>query len=148
MSDGYQSNGAGAENVEHKVPVPTVVALAAVPITPADSWPENLDVANMITGGEHGSEVLLGAAWMEPGQVANRWSFKDEDPQIQGMTHYGPTHETYFVLRGRLRLTWDGGELEAGANEAVYLAPGFNYELSCIGTAQAYFLWSMTPPPV
>ena len=67
-----------------------------------------------------------------------------DDPGISDMTHYGPTHETYFVLKGRLRLTWDGGVLEAGANEAVYLAPGFNYELRCIGDESAYFLWSMT----
>lgn len=127
-------------------PRPHVVALGAVPITPAHSWPENLDVANMITQGEHGSDLLLGAAWMEPGQVANPWSFEDDDPGIDGLTHYGPTHETYFVLQGRLRLSWNGGELEAGPNDAVYLAPGWRYELSCI--ERCFFLWSMTPAPV
>lgn len=136
-----------ASGASPEVARPCMVALADVPITPAHSWPERLDVANMITRGQHGSEVLLGAAWMDPGQETNPWSFKDEDPGIPGMTHYGPTHETYFVLRGRLRLTWDGGTLEAGPNEAVYLAPGFNYGLSCIGDEGAYFLWSMTPPP-
>ncbi|MEA2268201.1 MAG: hypothetical protein QOD55_685 [Solirubrobacteraceae bacterium] len=140
-----QANGADGAV---PVPVPRVVALDAVPVTPAHSWPENLDVANMITRGQHGSEVLLGAAWMEPGQFANPWSFEDDDPEIEGTTHYGPTHETYFVLKGRIRLTWNGGELEAGPNDGVYLAPGFRYELSCIGDESAYFLWSMTPPPV
>jgi mannose-6-phosphate isomerase-like protein (cupin superfamily) len=127
------------------VPEPAVVALDAVPITPAHSWPENLDVANMITRGKHGSEVLLGAAWMEPGQKCNPWSFEDEDPGGENMTHYGPTHETYFVLEGRLHLAWNGGELEAGPNDAVYLAPGYRYELTCL--EKSYFLWSMTPPP-
>lgn len=146
MADTYRARAA-AEPAGSKLPEPCVMALSSVPVTPADSWPENLDVANMVTRGEHGSEVLLGAAWMTPGQETNPWSFKDEDPRIAGMTHYGPTHETYFVLKGRLRLTWDGGELEAGANDAVYLAPGFNYGLRCVGEENAFFLWSMTPPP-
>jgi len=138
-ADGHD-DGRGA-----KVPEPAVVALADVPVTPADSWPENLDVANMITRGRHGSEILLGAAWMEAGQKCNPWSFKEEDPSIDGMTHYGITHETYFVIEGRLHLSWDGGELEAGPNDAVYLAPGYNYELTCL--EKSYFLWSMSPPP-
>jgi mannose-6-phosphate isomerase-like protein (cupin superfamily) len=125
-----------------------VVSLASVPITPADSWPERLDVANVITRREHASEMLLGVAWMEPGQVCNPWSFEEEDPGIEDTTFYGPTHETYFVLRGRLLLSWNGGSLEAGPDDAVYLAPGFRYALRCIGDEQAYFLWSMTPPPV
>ncbi|HMJ94455.1 MAG TPA: cupin domain-containing protein [Thermoleophilaceae bacterium] len=133
---------------EVQTPRPTVVPLSSVPVTPADSWPERLDVANMITRGEHGSEVLLGAAWMEPGQECNPWSFEDEDPQIDGMTFYGPTHETYFVLRGTLQLSWNGGSLEAGPDDAVYLAPGYRYALRCVGDEPAYFLWSMSPPPV
>ena len=76
MTDLHQPAGA-TDRAAPKVPVPCVVALEAVPITPADSWPEKLDVANMITRGQHGSEVLLGAAWMEPGQEANPWSFRN-----------------------------------------------------------------------
>ena len=145
MAEDTHADGGAAQAV---APSPQVRALDDVPITPAHSWPENLDVANIFTRGEHGTEVLLGAAWMEPGQECNPWSFEHEDPGIEGLTFYGPTHETYFVVKGRLRLTWNGGELEAGANEAVYLAPGFRYALRCIGDERAYFLWSMTPPPV
>ncbi|MDX6722736.1 MAG: hypothetical protein QOD44_810 [Solirubrobacteraceae bacterium] len=144
MADLQGTNG-GDGAAAPKVPEPVVVALADTPITPADSWPENLDVANMITKGRHGSEILLGAAWMEAGQRCNPWSFKEEDPGIEDVTHYGITHETYFVISGRLHLSWDGGELEAGPDDAVYLAPGYDYELRCI--EKSYFLWSMSPPP-
>jgi mannose-6-phosphate isomerase-like protein (cupin superfamily) len=146
MSDNH--GGSSAQVEEGTVPVPLVVAFDDVPVTPGHSWPEGIDVANMITKGQHGSEILLGACWLEPGQVANPWSFKQEDPRIAGLTHYGPTHEVYFMLRGRIRLRWDEGDIEAGPNDAVFLAPGWQYELSCIGDEQALILWAMSPPPV
>jgi mannose-6-phosphate isomerase-like protein (cupin superfamily) len=148
MDDNQDELAPPAPALDGAVPVPRVVALDSVPVTPGHDWPERIDVANMITKGEHGTEILLGACWMHPGQVANPWSFKNEDPEVPGLTHYGPTHEVYFVLGGRIRLSWDGGTLEAGANDAVYLAPGWRYALESIGDKQAFFLWAMSPPPV
>jgi len=60
---------------------------------------------------------------------------------------YGPVHETYFVIRGRLRLTWDEGVLELGPDDSVYLAPGWAYQLENVGDEPAFFTYGMTPTP-
>ena len=148
MDENDSQRDGKAPELGSAAPTPHVVALDAVPVTPGHEWPEGIDVANMITRAEHGTDVLLGACWMHPGQVANPWSFQEKDPEVPGLTHYGPTHEVYFVLDGRIRLTWDGGVVEAGPRDAVYLAPGWRYGLESIGDEQAFFLWAMSPPPV
>jgi mannose-6-phosphate isomerase-like protein (cupin superfamily) len=59
----------------------------------------------------------------------------------------GPVDETYFVVRGRLRLTWDEGVLEIGPDDGVYLAPGWEYRLENVGDEPAFFIYSMAPAP-
>jgi mannose-6-phosphate isomerase-like protein (cupin superfamily) len=56
--------------------------------------------------------------------------------------------ETYFVVRGRLRLTWDEGELESGPEDGVYLAPGWIYHLRNVGDEPAFVVYGMAPSPV
>ncbi len=129
-------------------PIPRVVSLAETPVIPAEDWPENVAVANMITRENSGSNLLLGACWVDPHQTVNPWSFEDEDPGIPGVTHWGPVHETYFVLAGRLVLSWDHGELEIGPNDAVYIPPGWRYGLRSVSDEKAFLIWSMTPAPV
>ena len=84
---------------------------------------------------------------MDPGEKTNIWSFEKEDRMKPEDTHYGPVDETYFVIRGRLRLTWDEGELEIGPDDAVYLAPGWTYELENTGDEPAFFVYGMAPSP-
>ena len=129
-------------------PRPVVIPLHSVPVTPAQRAPTNVRIARLVTRQRCGSNLLMGVSWMAPGERTNTWSFEDSDRMAEGDHYYGPgVDETYFVLRGRLRLTWDEGELEAGPNDAVYLARGWTYRLASIGDETAFFVYSMSPAP-
>lgn len=127
---------------------PEVIPLSAVPVIPADEAPTKVRIARLVTRERYGSNLLLGACWMDPGEETNVWSFTDEDGTAEGDTWYGPVDETYFVVHGRLRLTWDEGELDIGPEDAVYLAPGWSYKLRNVGDEPAFFVYSMAPAPV
>jgi mannose-6-phosphate isomerase-like protein (cupin superfamily) len=127
---------------------PQIVPLDSVPVIPADEAPTKVRIARLVTREGSGSNLLLGACWMDPGERTNAWSFEEEDRTGAGDKWYGPVDETYFVVGGRLRLTWDEGELEFGADDAVYLAPGWTYTLENVGDEAAFFLYSMAPSPV
>ena len=88
-----------------------------------------------------------GASWLDPGEETNTWSSRDANDMEPGDHWYGPVDETYFIIRGRLRLTWDEGVLDVGPDDAVYLAPGWTYHLKNVGDEPAFFVYSMTPTP-
>ena len=82
---------------------------------------------------------------MDPDEETNWWSSRGEGDAADH--RYGPVEETYFVIRGRLKLTWDEGEIEMSEMDSVYLAPGWRYRLSNIGDEPAFFVYNMTPAP-
>ena len=128
-------------------PRPQVVPLASVPPVPAEEAPTRVRIARLVTRDRCGSNLLLGAAWMDPGEETNTWSSHDEDHTPQGDHWYGPVDETYYVIRGRLVLRYDEGELALGPDDAVYLPPGWHYHLRNDGDEPAFFVYSMTPTP-
>ena len=125
-----------------------VVPLASVPVIPADEAPTKVRIARLVSRERCGSNLLLGACWMDPGEETNVWSFESDDTTGEGDKYYGEVDETYFVIHGRLQLTWDEGELEIGANDGVYLAPGWRYHLKNVGDEPAFFVYGMAPSPV
>jgi len=127
---------------------PWVVSLRDVTVIPAAEAPTKVRIARLVSRERCGSDLLLGAAWMDPGEETNVWSFQETDPKKAGDKYYGPVHETYYVISGRYQLTWDEGVLEFGPQDAVYLAPGWRYRLKNIGTEPGFFIYSMTPSPV
>lgn len=129
-------------------PRPRVVPLDSVPAIPADEAPTKVRIARLVTREGCGSNLLLGACWMDPGEETNVWSFEEDDRTAEGDKYYGPVDETYFVISGRLRLKWDESELEIGPNDAVYLAPGWRYHLKNVGDEPAFFVYGMAPSPV
>ena len=128
-------------------PRPMVVPLASVEPTPAAAAVTKVRIARLVTRERCGSELLLGASWMDPGEETNLWSSREADDTGPDDHWYGPVEETYFIIRGRLRLTWDEGVLELGPDDAVYLAPGWTYRLANVGDEAAFFVYSMTPTP-
>ena len=48
-------------------PRPAVIPLKSVPVIPADEAPTRVRIGRIVTQTEHGSNLLLGAAWMVPG---------------------------------------------------------------------------------
>jgi mannose-6-phosphate isomerase-like protein (cupin superfamily) len=126
---------------------PKVVPLDSVPPIPKTEAPTRVRIARLVTNRRCGANLLVGVAWLDPGDKTNVWSTEAEDTTAPGEHWYGPLEETYFVLRGRLRLTWTGGVLEFGANDAVYLAPGWRYQLENVGDEQAMLVYGFHPSP-
>ena len=130
-------------------PRPAKIHIDAIPWRSQAEAPTKVRIKRLITRGRHGSELTLGVCEMEPGEGTNRWSSMPEDDAGPGEHWYGPVEETYYCLRGRLTLAWDGdgaaGEIEFGPDEAVYLAPGWHYRLRNSGSETAFFTYHMYP---
>jgi mannose-6-phosphate isomerase-like protein (cupin superfamily) len=128
-------------------PKPMVIPLEDVPVIPAEQAVTKVRIARIVTRKRCGSNLLLGASWLDPGEETNWWSSRDDDDVAEGDHWYGPVDETYFIIRGRLRLTWDEGHFDVGPDDSVYLAPGWTYHLKNIGDEPAFFVYGMTPTP-
>ena len=135
---------------------PSVVPLDTAAVIPADQAPTRVRIARLITAREHGSRLLLGASWSDPGERTNIWSFEADDSAIgEHDHHYGEVDEFYYVVRGRFMLRWwrgDGadevnGFAEFGADDAVHLPPGWRYQLENIGDEPGFFIYGMAPTP-
>jgi mannose-6-phosphate isomerase-like protein (cupin superfamily) len=120
-------------------PKPAVIHLEDVPVTPAAEAVTRVRIARIITRKRCGSNLLLGACWMDPGEQTNTWSSRVEDDTAPGDHWYGPVDETYFIIRGHLRLTWDEGTFDVVPNDSVYLEN--------LGDEPAFFVYGMTPTP-
>lgn len=114
-------------------PRPMVVPLESVRPVPAEQAVTKVRIARLITKDRCGSSLLLGASWMDPGEETNTWSSREHDDTEPEDHWYGPVDETYFIIRGNLRLSWDEGVLDLSPNDAVYLAPGWTYRLKNTG---------------
>lgn len=126
-------------------PRPVHVKLAE--LTPVDAAiaPTRVRINRVITREKHQSELTQGVCWMEPGEQTNRWSSREVFDPAEADHWYGPVDETYYIIRGQLRLTWDEGVFELGPDDTVYLAPGWTYHLENVGTEPAFFVYNMTP---
>jgi mannose-6-phosphate isomerase-like protein (cupin superfamily) len=125
---------------------PCVVPLSSVPATPKEAAPTKVRIARLVTRERCGSNLVVGVSWLDAGDKTNVWSTQETDDG--GADHYyGAVEEAYFVLTGRLRLTWDDGSAEFGANDAVYLATGWKYELENIGDEPAQLVYCFAPSP-
>ena len=128
-------------------PKPMVIPLEDVPVIPAEQAVTKVRIARIVTRKRCGSNLLLGASWLDPGEETNWWSSRDANDMAEDDHWYGPVDETYFIIRGRLRLTWDEGHFDVGPDDSVYLAPGWTYHLKNIGDEPAFFVYGMTPTP-
>ena len=126
---------------------PAVIHLDDVPVTPAADAVTQVRIARVITRERCGSNLMLGASWLDPGEHSNVWSSREHDDTSPGDHWYGPVDEVYFIVAGRLELTWDEGTFELGPNDCVYLAPGWTYSLRNAGEEPAFFVYAMTPSP-
>ncbi|MFN8185765.1 MAG: cupin domain-containing protein [Gaiellales bacterium] len=119
----------------------------SVPPVPAADAVTKVRIARLITRERCGSGLLCGVAWLDPGEETNTWSSRATNDMGPDDHWYGAVDETYFIIRGTLRLTWDEGVLDLTPNDAVFLAPGWTYHLENVGDEPAFFTYSMTPTP-
>jgi mannose-6-phosphate isomerase-like protein (cupin superfamily) len=132
--------------MSNRVP-PKVIPLSEAEVIPAEKAVTKVRIARVISKKSAGSNLLLGAAWMDPGEETNVWSSREVNDVAEGDHWYGPVDETYFIISGNLRLTWDEGAFDLKPNDCVYLAPGWTYHLKNTGSVPAFFIYSMTPSP-
>jgi ethanolamine utilization protein EutQ (cupin superfamily) len=125
---------------------PCAVELNALPVIPAAQAPSGTAIARLITKRDTGSDIVFGASWMEPGDQSFEWTMTDETesgdrPSVAGQ-------EIYYVVRGRLRVTWDDGELEAGPDAAIYFPPGWRYQVTAISDEPVFLVYALHPASV
>ena len=53
--------------------------LESVPPVPAEQAVTKVHIARLITRDRCGSNLLLGASWMDPGEETNTWSSREHD---------------------------------------------------------------------
>lgn len=96
-------------------------------------------VGVVIDRASHGSPLLQGLEWIEPGTEPVSW---EADAK---------THETYYVVRGRVRISWrspsDSGSAELVSEDSFYFPPGRRYTAENSGAGQAFIVWALTPSP-
>lgn len=126
-------------------PRPVHVKLAELSPIDAASAPTKVRIKRIITRAEHQSELTQGVCWMDPGEQTNRWSSREVFDENEAEHWYGPVDETYYIIRGHLRLTWGEGVFDLGPDDTVYLAPGWTYHLENVGDEPAFFVYNMTP---
>ena len=93
-------------------------------------------IGTLIDAVSHDSPLLLGLAWIDPRTEAVWWEANDE------------THETYHVLEGRVKVTWEGsdpGEAILDPEDSFYFPPGRRYCAENAGTDAVLIVWSLTP---
>jgi len=84
--------------------------------------------------------------WSDPGSKGG-WSYRrggSFDPKLMFL---GELDEVYFCIQGHIRVTWEAGEFEFGANDIVYFPSGYSYRTELIGDEQAIVFYVMTPAP-
>jgi len=105
----------------------------------------------LVSRAGQGSELGMGLTELPPGQSTVWWSFLPEDDTGPDEMWFGDRcYETYYILKGRVRMTWRDGKgledhVEAGAGDSLYMAPGFRYQVSALGAEPALFLFAFMP---
>ena len=112
---------------------PQLVHLKDVPVVPIGGPSSGVSLARIITNANHGSRLTFGVHWLEPGSEHPAWIFPERE-------------EVYFVISGRLQLTWEEGVIEVGPHDALFLPPGRHYQYKNIADEGAFFVYTIYPP--
>lgn len=119
---------------------PVVRRLDEVEVLEADQWPGGFRLARLITKAETGSDVLLGACWLEPGRSTSFDLTEDGDGPVR-------PQELYFIVSGVLSVRSSEGTVEAAAGAAIYFPPGDAYTVTAMGEDQVHLLYTAAPAP-
>jgi mannose-6-phosphate isomerase-like protein (cupin superfamily) len=125
-------------------PIPRVLKLSDTTIQQPEQTANRNRFARIVTRAQTGSDVMFGASWVLPNETTGVTAFRDDVTENE--TAYGYRHEVYYVVRGELDVIWEHGVLHARADEAVYLAPGWSYQLHNPGSEETFFVYAMHPP--
>ena len=115
--------------------VPSSAALADAPTIDFNDK-GTVQIARLITRGSSGSELLTGVCTARPDSVMS-WTSKPN------------SFKTYYVVRGRMTVSWtsegtEAGSVELGPDEAILLAPGWTFRAEA--HEETFIIYSMIPP--
>lgn len=129
-------------------PRPRVFPLSEASPRPNNPTSRSARIATPDTTGS--TRLFAGMFWSEPGSRGG-WSFKGDDPDegrtVDGVPHLGEHDEVYLCLSGRVRVEWDDGSFEFGANDVVYFPAGHTYMTEVLGDEQVRVFYVMAPAP-
>jgi len=115
---------------------PVVVDRANVEASARGEGGDEGIITRLITR-EKQSSVLLGLFSLAPGQRATF-----------GLPHpNGMQEEIYYLLAGRLRVSWTGGEFIAETGQAILFPSGQTYYLETFGDGAVELVWTGYPAP-
>lgn len=117
---------------------PAVARLNDVEVLQPDEWSGGIRLARLITRGATGSDVMLGVCWLAPGESTAFELAAKVGQQVAAQ-------ETYYVVRGRVRVLFDDEEFEAGSDNAIWFAPGYSYVVEAIGDEETFIVYTVSP---
>lgn len=124
---------------------PRLFTMAGAPALEGPASPVAIRLTRLITRANSGSGLMMGVAEMRPGKRSRQFSFAHENDAAPDEAWYGPIDETFFVVRGRLRIEWDGGAVEAGPSEAIHCPPGRKYRMVNPGDEASFIVYAIAP---
>lgn len=95
-------------------------------------------IQRIVTKRRTGSETLFGVYNLEPG---DRCVFAL--PGSSGI----PREEIYFVLEGRVAITYDSTSIVLESEDAIHLPSGFQYTVQVDGAVRARIAYVASPAP-
>jgi enoyl-CoA hydratase/carnithine racemase/mannose-6-phosphate isomerase-like protein (cupin superfamily) len=134
-----------APAVRPEKPAPRKIGMNDVPLLEGETSPVSIRLSRMITRANTGAGVMMGVAQMHPGERSKVFSFLESGADGPDEKWYGPIDETFFVVRGQLRVEWDGGAVEAGPQEMIHCPPGRKYRMVNPGAEASFIVYAIAP---
>jgi ethanolamine utilization protein EutQ (cupin superfamily) len=97
-----------------------------------------LGVLKRLVTHSKGSAVFLGTFQL---QVSQGGTFELPHPK-------GFDEEIYYIIRGQLKVTWEGGEFVANPGDSIFFPPGGSYGIEAIGPDWVEGVWTANPAPL
>ena len=127
-------------------PGPHVFAIADIATQARPNNPTSRSV-RLITPETAGTRnVFAGMFWSDPGSRGG-WSYRREGGFDPALPFLGELDELYLCLSGRVRVEWEEGVFEFGANDIVFFPSGYSYRTQTVGDEQVQCFYVMCPAP-
>jgi mannose-6-phosphate isomerase-like protein (cupin superfamily) len=106
-------------------------------VTPYQCTVKGFKVRRVVTKRRVGSDKLMvGVIEIEPNCKGYSWAYSEEEGN----------DEVYYVLRGKVRLHYDGEYVDAKKGDAIFCPAGWQYQLDNRESEPAYLIYALTPP--
>jgi mannose-6-phosphate isomerase-like protein (cupin superfamily) len=106
-------------------------------VTPYQSEVKGYSARRLVTKKRMGSEKLMvGIVEIEPNAKGYRWSYSEAEGN----------DEVYYVLQGKIRLSYEERFIDARKGDAIFLPAGREYRLDNRQSRPARLIYALSPP--